>query len=64
MNTPYTSADFDHDYAKERQFMEMGAERKLRPAPKRPQFERDTEKEDILSQIERENVNGTQPGRG
>lgn len=56
MTQPYTSADFDNDYAKERQFMEMGAERMLKPAPKRPQFHRETEKEEVLSAIEAENV--------
>jgi hypothetical protein len=60
----YTSADFDNDWAKERQFMELGAEQMLKPAPHRAQFDRETDKEDILSAIERENVNGTQPGRG
>ena len=60
----YTSADFDNDYAKERQFMELGAEQMLKPAPHRAQFERETDKEEILAGIERENANGTQQGRG
>jgi hypothetical protein len=34
MTQPYTSADFDNDWAKERQFIEFGADEKLRPAPK------------------------------
>ena len=35
---PLTSADFDNDWAKERQFIELGAEQMLRPAPHNPLY--------------------------
>jgi transposase len=38
MNKPLTSADFDNDWPKERAFMELGAERMLRPAPHHPLY--------------------------
>jgi len=64
MTKPYTSADFDNDWAKERQFIEMGVERMLKPAPHRHQSPRDNTKEDFLAEIVAENVKATQPGRG
>jgi hypothetical protein len=44
-----TSADFDNDWAKERAFIELGAERKLRPAP--PLYFPEDTKEDHLRDI-------------
>ncbi len=60
MTKPLTSADFDNDYAKERQFIEMGAEQMLRPDPKKfLSFPEDTAA-DHLADIQRENVESSQ----
>ena len=64
MTKPLTSADFDNDWAKERQFIELGAEQKLRPAPHRPQYFPEDTKEDFLSEIIAESAKAAQPGRG
>jgi hypothetical protein len=61
---PYTSADFDNDWAKERQFIELGAEQKLRPAPKRPLYfpkesPRETRDKELQSII-KENITASQ----
>jgi hypothetical protein len=60
MTQPYTSSDFDNDYAKERQFIEMGAEQKLRPAPKKILYFPEDTKEDHLREVQRENVEASQ----
>ena len=57
---PLISADFDNDYAKERQFIEMGAEHKLRLAPHSPIYFPEDTKEDHLAEIQRENVEASQ----
>lgn len=56
MTQPLTSADFDNDWAKERQFIELGAEQKLRPAPKHPLYFPEDTTADHLAEIVRENV--------
>jgi hypothetical protein len=60
MTKPLTSADFDNDWAKEVQFIEMGVERMLK-SPRRPvhYFKEDT-KQDFYAEIERENVEASQ----
>ena len=57
---PLTSADFDNDFAKERAFMELGAEKQLRPAPHSPLYFPEDTKEDHLKEIQRENVEASQ----
>jgi hypothetical protein len=57
---PLTSADFDNDFAKERQFIELGAEQMLRPAPPHPLYfpeesPRET-RDNELNRIQAENV--------
>lgn len=60
MTKPLTSADFNNDWAKERQFIEMGAEQNLRPAPhKHFPIPEDTT-EDHLTEIVRENVESSE----
>lgn len=51
MTKPLTSADFDNDWAKERQFIEMGAEKKLRAAPHSSLYFPEDTKEDHLREV-------------
>jgi hypothetical protein len=65
---PYASADFDNDWAKECQFMELGVQQMLKPRPHRKHYDHEpTSKENTaeqLADIVKENVRATQPGRG
>ena len=61
---PLTSADFENDWAKERQFLELGAERNLRPAPHHPLYfpeesPRETRDKELQSIVE-QNIKASQ----
>jgi hypothetical protein len=57
---PLTSADFENDWAKERAFIELGAEKMLRPAPRHPLYFPEDTAEDHLAEVVADNGKAAQ----
>ena len=64
LNRASALEQLEQDERNEQEKAYMRAEALLQGRPACPRYFPENTKEDFLSEIERENVNGTQPGRG